>query len=63
MSGIQYVVDERGKETAVVINLKRYGRLWEDFYDNWLCERRKNEPRESWAKVKARLKRAGKLDD
>jgi len=62
MSGIQFVVNEAGEETAVVIDLKRHRRIWEDFYDNLLCERRKNEPRESWVKVKARLKRAGKLD-
>ena len=62
MGGIQFVVDETGKETAVVIDLRRHRRVWEDFYDNLLAERRKNEPRASWAKVKARLKRAGKLN-
>lgn len=62
MGGIQFVVDEAGKETAVVIDLKRHRRVWEDFYDNLLAERRKNEPRESWAKVKSRLKRTGKLN-
>jgi hypothetical protein len=62
MSGIQFVLDKAGKETAVVIDLKRYRRVWEDFYDNLMAERRKNEPRQSWTKVKARLKRSGKLN-
>lgn len=62
MSGIQFVVDEAGKKTAVIIDLKRHGRLWEDFYDNLIADKRKNEPRESWEKVKERLRRSGKLD-
>jgi hypothetical protein len=62
MTGIQFVVDQAGKETAVVIDLRRHRRVWEDFYDNLMAERRKNEPRQSWTKVKARLKRSGKLN-
>ena len=62
MSGITFVVDAKGEKTAVQIDLKKHGALWEDFYDNLLFEKRKSEPRESWTKVKARLKRAGKLD-
>lgn len=62
MSGIQFVIDAAGKKTAVVIDLKRHGRVWEDFYDNLIAEERKNERRESWEKLKERLRRAGKLD-
>ena len=32
MRGVQFVVDEHGTETAVVINLKHHSELWEDFY-------------------------------
>ena len=32
MKGIQYVVDDSGEKTAVVIDLREYGELWEDFY-------------------------------
>jgi len=63
MTGIKFVMNGKGEPTAVQIDLKRHGRLWEDFYDNLICEQRKNEPRVSWQTVKRRLKRAGKLRD
>jgi hypothetical protein len=55
MKGVQFVVDERGKKTAVVINLKQYSELWEDFYDSAIAQSRKNEPRESLDSIKKRL--------
>ena len=33
MSGVQFIVDEHGNKTAVVIDLKKNANLWEDFYD------------------------------
>ena len=33
MQGIQYVTDTHGKRIAVQIDLRKYGELWEDFYD------------------------------
>ena len=62
MSGINYVLDEKGKRIAVQIDLKKYGDLWEDFYDFLIAEKRKNEPRESLDEVKAILSKKGKLD-
>ncbi len=56
MSGITFMVDERGKKTAAVINLQRLGRVWEDFYDTLLAESRTHEPRESLASVKRHLR-------
>lgn len=55
MTGIQYITDTNGKQTAVVIDLKKWGDLWEDFQDAMLIKQRKKEPRESLASVKARL--------
>ncbi len=55
MKGVQYVVDEGGEPTAVVIDLKANSKLWEDFYDRALAESRRDEPRESLRSVKARL--------
>jgi hypothetical protein len=60
MKGVQFVVDENGAKTAVIINLKQYSEIWEDFYDSALAESRKNESRESLASVKKRLKKSGK---
>ena len=62
MKGIQFVTDERGQKTAVLIDLKKYGELWEDFYDSLIATRRADEPRESLEEVRRRLQRQGKLD-
>jgi hypothetical protein len=55
MTGIQYLTDKKGKATSVLIDLKKWGRLWEDFSDAMIIEQRKNEPRESLASVKRKL--------
>lgn len=47
MKGIQFLVDESGNKTAVLIDLKTHGRLWEDFHDLALARERDDEPRES----------------
>ena len=62
LKGIQFVTDPEGKKTAVQIDLKEHGGLWEDFYDVLTAKQRKDEPRESLESVKRRLRRAGKLD-
>ena len=55
MKGVQFVVDEQGNKTAVVINLKQYSELWEDFYDSAVAQSRRKEPRETLESVKKRL--------
>lgn len=62
LKGIQFLTDSRGKKTAVQIDLKEHGKLWEDFYDVLIARQRKDEPRESFETVKKRLKAAGKLN-
>ena len=52
--GIQFIVNEYGKKTAVVIDLRKNSELWEDFYDCVMVRRRRREPRESLAQVKSR---------
>ena len=56
MKGIQFLVDEEGNKTAVVIDLNKNAALWEDFYDRALADRRKAEPRETLESVKKRLR-------
>jgi len=58
--GIQYLVDDLGEKTSVVIDLKRHGRLWEDLYDRMLAEARKGEARESLDEVKQLLSKKWK---
>ena len=61
MKGVQFVVNERGEKTAVVIDLRKHSEVWEDFYDATVARRRQNEPRETLESVKKRLRRRGKL--
>ncbi len=61
MLGVDFILDEHGKKKAVVINLNRYGKLWEDFYDTIVFVDRKKEPRCSLKDVKKRLERKGRL--
>jgi len=32
MTGIQFVTDDKGRGTAVLIDLKKHGAIWEDFW-------------------------------
>ncbi len=61
MQGINYVTNEEGKRVAVMIDLKKYGELWEDFYDGLTAKKREKEPRESLGSVKELLTKKGKL--
>ena len=61
MKGVQFVVNERGQKTGVVIDLRKCRELWEDFYDAALARDRRKEPRETLAAVKRRLNRTGRL--
>lgn len=56
------MVDEEGKKTAAVIDLRKHGQVWEDFYDTFLAGSRAHEPRESLESVKRRLKLARKAN-
>lgn len=61
MKGVQYVVNEKGTRTAVLIDLKEHGELWEDFFDALISESRRDEPELSLEEVKRRLRKSGKL--
>jgi len=61
MQGIQYVTDDKGQKIAVQINLKKFGEIWEDFFDNLLSRQRSDEPREFIDSVRERLIKQGKL--
>lgn len=63
MKGVQYLIDARGKKSAVLIDLKEHGELWEDLYDRSMARNRQREPRESLSQVRKRLRRAGKQSE
>ncbi len=51
MNGVSYTTDERGKENAVILDLKKYSKIWEDIYDSILADERVKEPKESYESV------------
>ncbi len=55
MKGVQFLLDERGNKSAVLIDLKKNRELWEDLYDRAVARSREREPRESLDSVKTRL--------
>jgi hypothetical protein len=59
MEGIQFVVDDKGEKTAVLIDLKKYSDLWEDFYDSLIARLRADEPREALNTIKEGLRQRG----
>jgi len=38
MSGIQFVTDEKGRKVGVLIDLKKHGAIWDDFWDGLVSE-------------------------
>lgn len=55
MNGIQYVVDEAGNHTAVLIDLKQIGDAWEDIYDILVSAERDDEPTVAWEELKKEI--------
>jgi hypothetical protein len=43
MTGIQFVTDAKGRKTGVLIDLKKHGAVWEDFWDGLAAESRRKE--------------------
>ncbi|MSQ20808.1 MAG: hypothetical protein EXR39_14945 [Betaproteobacteria bacterium] len=60
MPGIEFLIDRKGNKKAVLINLKKHKNLWEDLYDAYIAHRRRNEPRESLAKVRRMIESKAK---
>jgi hypothetical protein len=61
MTGIQFVTDEKGRNVAVQIDLKKYGAVLEDFWDGLISESRRKEKGTPLEKVKADLVKRGRL--
>jgi len=55
MKGVQFIVDDVGKKTAVILSLDEWGELWEDIYDILVSESRRDEPTVSWEDLKAEM--------
>ena len=57
MTGINYITDEKGKRNAVVLDLNKYSKVWEDMYDIIIADERVKEPKESYESVKQKIKK------
>ena len=55
IKGVEFVVNIRGKKTAVLMDPKQHGDLREDFYVSAIARTRANEPRESLRVVKRKV--------
>ena len=55
MEGIQFLVNEDGEKTSVLIDLNQWGELWEDFHDVMVSRSRQDEPEISWDELKAEI--------
>ena len=61
MTGIQFVTDEKGRQAAVQINLKKYGAVLEKFGDGLISQSRCKENGIPLEKIKADLVKRGRL--
>lgn len=59
MSQAQYVIDETGKKTGVLLSLKEYEKLLEDLHDLGVVAERKAEKPIALEELKRRLKKDG----
>ena len=57
--GIQYVTDEAGKKTAVILSIKEFQELLADINDLAAAAERREEPTTSHDELIAELKRDG----
>lgn len=58
-----YIVNGKGRKTAVILPIERYEELLEDLEDLAVIASRKKEPTQDWENLKKKLKRDGILSD
>ena len=59
----QYITDETGKKTAIILPIEEFEELLEDLQDLAILAERRDEPTIPHEEVIARLKRDGYLQD
>jgi PHD/YefM family antitoxin component YafN of YafNO toxin-antitoxin module len=57
----QYVIDEKGQKTAVIIPVEEYEELLEDIHDLAIIAERRDEPTIDFEELKKKLKKDGLL--
>jgi hypothetical protein len=59
---VQYITDQNGQRTAVIVPIEEYEELFEDLHVSRIAEETKDEKPIPWKEVKADLISEGKLD-
>ena len=59
--GVTFLFDERGRRTGVMIDLRQGRGFWEDILDVATARSREREASDSWAAVRTRLEKSGRL--
>jgi hypothetical protein len=59
----QYITDEKGNKTAVILPIEEFEELLEDLQDLAMLAERRDEPTVPHEELVARLKRDGYLQD
>ncbi len=57
----QYIVNEKGKKTALILPIEKYEELMEDLYDLAIVAERRNEPTITFGELNQRLRKDGLL--
>ncbi len=60
---VQYITDESGERSSVILSIEDFETLLEDLADMALVAERRDEPTISHEELKAELKRDGLLPD
>ena len=63
LRGIQFVTDPDGHKVAVLLDLKEWGEIWEDIYDNIVADGRIAEPILSLKEFEDELRAEGLLNE
>jgi len=63
IKGVQFVTDGSGHKTAVLLDLREWGELWEDIYDVIIAKDRAGEPRMKLEDFEEELRRDGLLSE
>jgi hypothetical protein len=60
--GVQFVTDSDGQRIAVLLDLKEWGELWEDIYDNMIADERMGESTIPLEEFESELRAEGLLE-
>ena len=59
---IQYVTDQNGEKTAVIVPIEEYEELLEDLHLIRIANESKDEPRRPFSEVVEEMRQAGEID-